>query len=162
MTSCSARVWLELGKQAWAATIETRKNPARHSGVTRRAQTGRHGLSVEAPASFTASPAKRLERQGFAWVYVIMGPGIFLIAIMGCGEAEAPCQQVRTLEARYESQAACTAATEAAVLQNSDLDFPVVVAQCIAPGAKPNVPEASDVQRPGPGRADVRVSPIRS
>jgi ABC-type hemin transport system ATPase subunit len=91
-----------------------------------------------------------------------MGPGIFLIAIMGCGEGDAPCQSVRTLEARYESQAACTAATEAAVMQNSDVDFPVVVAECVAAGAKPNAPKASDVLRPGPGRADVRVSPVRS
>jgi len=91
-----------------------------------------------------------------------MGPGIFLIAIMGCGEAEAPCQQVRTLEARYESHAACTAATEAAVMQNSDVDFPVVVAECLAPGAKPKAPKASEVERPGPGRANLRVSPLRS
>jgi hypothetical protein len=91
-----------------------------------------------------------------------MGPGIFLIAIMGCGEGDAPCRQVRTLEARYESQAACTAATEAAVTRNSDVDFPVVVAQCVASGAKPNAPKASDVTRPGPARAEVRVSPIRS
>jgi hypothetical protein len=91
-----------------------------------------------------------------------MGPGIFLIAIMGCGEAEAPCQQVRTLEARYESQAACTAATDAALIDNTDVDFPVVVAQCIASGSKPASPRASDVQRPGPARADIRFSPIRS
>ena len=91
-----------------------------------------------------------------------MGPGIFIIAIMGCGEAEAPCQQVRTLEARYESQAACTAATEAAVTQNSDVDYPVVVAQCVESGATPAPPRASDVQRPGPARADLRVSPLRS
>jgi hypothetical protein len=91
-----------------------------------------------------------------------MGPGIFLIAIMGCGEAEAPCQQVRTLEARYESQAACTAATESAVAQNVDVDFPVVVAQCVAAGAKPSAPGAAEVERPGPGSADLKVSPIRS
>ena len=91
-----------------------------------------------------------------------MGPAIFIIAIMGCGEGDAACQQVRTLEARYESQAACTAATEAAVIQNSDVDYPVVMAECVASGAKPNPPKAGDVQRPGPGRADVRVSPIRS
>ncbi|HEX8381049.1 MAG TPA: hypothetical protein VF619_10945 [Allosphingosinicella sp.] len=91
-----------------------------------------------------------------------MGPGIFIIAIMGCGEAEAPCQQVRTLEARYESQAACTAATEAALVQNVDVDFPVVVAQCVADGAKPAAPKAGEIQRPGPGRADLRISPIRS
>ena len=91
-----------------------------------------------------------------------MGPGIFIIAIMGCGEGDAPCQQVRTLEARYESQAACTAATEAAVTKHSDVDYPVVVAQCVAAGARPSQPEAGEIQRPGPGRADVRVSPIRS
>jgi hypothetical protein len=90
-----------------------------------------------------------------------MGPGIFLIAIMGCGEGDAPCQQVRMLEARYESQAACTAATEAAVTRNSDVDYPVIVAQCVAAGAKTGV-DAKDVLRPGPGRADLRVSPLRS
>lgn len=91
-----------------------------------------------------------------------MGPGIFLIAIMGCGEGDAPCQSVRTLETRYESQAACTAATEAAVTQHSDVDFPVVVAQCVAAGARPDGPKASDVERPGPARANVRTSPVRS
>ena len=91
-----------------------------------------------------------------------MGPGIFIIAIMGCGEAEAPCQQVRTLEARYESQAACTAATEAALTQNTDIDYPVVAAECVAAGAKANPPKANQVQRPGPGSADLKVSPIRS
>jgi len=93
---------------------------------------------------------------------VTMGPGIFLIAIMGCGEGDAPCQQVRTLEARYESQAACAAATEAAVTRNSDVDFPVVVAQCVVAGNPPSAPKAGEIQRPGPVRADVRVSPIRS
>lgn len=91
-----------------------------------------------------------------------MGPSIFIIAIMGCGEAEAPCQQVKTLEARYESQAACTAATEAALLQNTDVDYPVVAAECVAAGAGPNPPRANEVQIPGPGRADVRISPIRT
>jgi hypothetical protein len=90
-----------------------------------------------------------------------MGPGIFLIAIMGCGEGDAPCQQVRMLEARYESRAACTAATEAAVMRNSDVDYPVVVAQCVAAGGRPNV-KGDTVLRPGPGRADLRTSSIRS
>jgi hypothetical protein len=91
-----------------------------------------------------------------------MGPGIFIIAIMGCGEGDAPCQQVRMLEARYESQAACTAATETALMQNTDIDYPVVAAECVAAGAKSNPPKANQVQRPGPGRADLKVSPIRS
>ena len=91
-----------------------------------------------------------------------MEPLTFIIAILGCGEGDAPCRQVRTLEARYESQAACTAATEAAVLQNVDVDYPVVAAECVAAGAKANPPKADQVQRPGPGSADLKVSPIRS
>jgi hypothetical protein len=87
---------------------------------------------------------------------------MFFIAIMGCGEAEAPCQQVRTLEGRYESQAACTAATEAALIQNTDIDFPVVAAECVAAGSKSNPPKANDVRRPGPGSADLKISPLRS
>jgi ABC-type hemin transport system ATPase subunit len=91
-----------------------------------------------------------------------MEPLTFLIAIMGCGEGDAPCRQVRMLEARYESQAACTAATEAALTQNTDIDYPVVAAECVAAGARPNPPRADAVQRPGLGRADLKVSPIRS
>jgi hypothetical protein len=91
-----------------------------------------------------------------------MEPLTFLIAILGCGEGDAPCRQVRMLEARYESQAACTAATEAALVQNSDVDYPVVAAECVAAGARATPPRANQVQRPGPGSADLRISPIRS
>ncbi|MEA3009232.1 MAG: hypothetical protein QOJ91_924 [Sphingomonadales bacterium] len=91
-----------------------------------------------------------------------MGPAIFIIAIMGCGEGDAPCQQVKTLEARYESQAACTAATEAALTQNSDVDYPVIAAQCVAAGARSAAPKANEVQRPGPDRAVLQTSPVRS
>jgi hypothetical protein len=88
-----------------------------------------------------------------------MGPGLFLIAIMGCGDGDAPCQTVRTLETRYESQAACTAATDDAVAKANDADFPVIVAQCVATGAKPQL-RSGEVKRPGPERAEVKVSPI--
>jgi hypothetical protein len=91
-----------------------------------------------------------------------MGPGIFLIAIMGCGEGDAQCERVRTLETRYESQAACSAATDAAVTQHGDVEYPVVVAQCVPAGAKSEAPKAGEVRRPGPGKADLRNSPIRS
>ena len=90
-----------------------------------------------------------------------MGPGIFLIAIMGCGEANAPCHTVRTLETRYETYAACTAATDAAVAKATDVDAPVVVAQCVAAGARPLV-RAGEVKLPAGGHAPLRVSPLRS
>ena len=89
-----------------------------------------------------------------------MGPATFLIAILGCGEAEAPCTQVRTLESRYESQAACTAAADQALLSNSDADYPVIVAQCIAAGKAPPMLKANQVDRPEGGRAQVQVSPL--
>ena len=76
-----------------------------------------------------------------------MTAAFFLMAIMGCGEGDASCQQVRLLETRYESQAACTAATEAAVSRFTDIDYPVVVAQCVAGGSSPAL-KASDVKLP--------------
>jgi hypothetical protein len=66
---------------------------------------------------------------------------------MGCGEADAPCQQVRLLDTRYESQAACSAATENVLARFSDVDFPVVVAQCVAAGSAPRL-DSGDVRLP--------------
>ena len=94
-----------------------------------------------------------------------MGPGIFLIAILGCGEAEAPCETVQMLPARYESQAACVAATEEALLSNSDADYPVIVAQCVADGAPPPRVTPAEVEGPGPVDLDparLPASPVRS
>lgn len=76
-----------------------------------------------------------------------MSVGLFLIAIMGCGEADAPCEQLQMLDARYESQAACSAATESVLARFTDLDFPVVVAQCVAAGSAPKV-NSGDVRLP--------------
>jgi hypothetical protein len=89
-----------------------------------------------------------------------MGAGIFIIAIMGCGEADAPCEQVRTLEARYESRAECAAATEAAVSRIGDVEYPVVVAQCLAADA-PAAVSADEVERPRGAQADPRISLAR-
>ena len=78
-----------------------------------------------------------------------MTAAFFLMAIMGCGEGDASCQQVQLLETRYESQAACSAATEAAVTRFSDIDYPVVVAQCVAGGRAASL-KASEVKLPEP------------
>lgn len=76
-----------------------------------------------------------------------MAAAFFLMAIMGCGEGDAPCQQLRMLETRYESQAACVAATEAALPNFLDVDYPVVVAQC-QPGGGSNGLNAGQVALP--------------
>ena len=41
-----------------------------------------------------------------------MGPAFYVIAILGCGEADSACQQVRVAEPVYQSVEACTAATD--------------------------------------------------
>jgi hypothetical protein len=83
-----------------------------------------------------------------------MGPALFVIAILGCGEGDAPCEQVRRLDTPYQSQASCMAATEAAMAANSEANDPVVVAQCVAAGANAAAPRPAEVRLPPPGRAE--------
>ena len=79
-----------------------------------------------------------------------MGPAFFIMAILGCGEADSACEPVATVATRYESAAQCNAATEAEIAQHSDVLFPVVVAQC-RPAAQPTAQKvfADEVKRPG-------------
>jgi hypothetical protein len=79
-----------------------------------------------------------------------MGPVSFVIAIMGCADGVSACQPVATMPARYESQAACQAATTDVLAANSDFDFPTIVAQCRA--AKP---QPAAIKRDPPQPANV-------
>jgi hypothetical protein len=67
-----------------------------------------------------------------------MGPGLFVIAILGCGDGSAQCQQVAMLPTRYESRASCAAATGPALMGATQYDFSELQAECRAvavPGA---------------------------
>ena len=60
-----------------------------------------------------------------------MGAAFYIMAILGCGEADTACEPVATVPARYESVAECNAAAEDAIARHGgDALFPVVVAQC--------------------------------
>ena len=59
-----------------------------------------------------------------------MAPAFFIMTILGCGDAEASCQQVRVAETRYVTLDACVAATSAVLTRNAGLQYPVVSAQC--------------------------------
>ena len=59
-----------------------------------------------------------------------MQPLYYAMAILGCGDDGAACQQVRTEPVRYQSAAACQAAMATALQRNTDLSFPVVQAAC--------------------------------
>ncbi|MBX3560849.1 MAG: hypothetical protein KF780_03455 [Sphingomonas sp.] len=97
-----------------------------------------------------------------------MGPVLFVMAILGCGESDARCRELRVGETRYHSEQACLAAAEAALLANSDLPYPNIVADCRREGAQGRPLRGSDLLRPEPGRLPDRASryaggtPLRS
>lgn len=80
-----------------------------------------------------------------------MGPGYFIIAIMGCADGSASCAPVATVPTRYESRAACSAAVNGVLAANSDLDFPTLVAECRSSA----IPAASagEIRQPIPAGA---------
>ena len=79
-----------------------------------------------------------------------MEPVLFVMAILGCGEGDAPCRQVATVETRYRSEAACQAAT-GTELARQDILYPTVVAQCRRADARPQLLRASEVTLPAGG-----------
>ena len=65
-----------------------------------------------------------------------MGPGFFIIAILGCADGSAACTPVATMPTRYESRSACAAATGSVLAGSTDFDFPTILAEC-RPGSAP-------------------------
>lgn len=61
---------------------------------------------------------------------LMMEPLYYVIAIMGCSDAGAECQQARVEPVRYRSAVACQVAMAEALPRNADLMFPVVQASC--------------------------------
>ena len=81
----------------------------------------------------------------------MMGPGYFIIAILGCADGGSQCTPVATLQTRYANEAQCSAATAAALEANTNFDFPTLLARC-KPGASPLSAEA-ERERPVPASA---------
>ncbi len=87
-----------------------------------------------------------------------MGPAFYVLAILGCGEADAACEQVAVAPAQYQSLDECNRATDDAVTQHQDALYPVVVAQCRradAQTAEKLTPAQIDLPEPS-RRPDVR------
>lgn len=80
-----------------------------------------------------------------------MGPGYFVIAILGCADGGSACTPLATLPTRYESAAQCSDATTAALEANSNFDFPTLLARCRA-GSGANSADAG-TERPIPASA---------
>lgn len=77
-------------------------------------------------------------------------PILYVMAILGCGESDAACRELRVDRARYRSEASCMAATGTALMRNDDLPFPTIVARCRPAGARLEALRGSEVLRPGP------------
>lgn len=71
-----------------------------------------------------------------------MGPAYFVIAVLGCADGGGQCTPVATLQAQYATEAQCIAATGAALLENSDFDYPTLVARC-----RPGEAKSADAKR---------------
>jgi hypothetical protein len=92
---------------------------------------------------------------------MIMGPAFYVLAILGCGEADSACEQVAVAPAQYQSLDECNRATDDAVTQHQDALYPVVVAQCRradAQSAEKLMPEQIDLPEPSRTPAVRRAS----
>jgi hypothetical protein len=68
---------------------------------------------------------------------IVMSSALFILAILGCGEAEAECRQVAVADTVYQSAEACTAQTGQMVAAYQEIQYPVVVAECRPANARP-------------------------
>lgn len=66
-----------------------------------------------------------------------MQAALYVIAILGCGEGDLPCEEVRRVESTYQDRGACVRAADAELARHADLAYPIVVAQCLPAGAAP-------------------------
>jgi acyl-CoA synthetase (AMP-forming)/AMP-acid ligase II len=76
-----------------------------------------------------------------------MGPAYFVIAILGCADGGSACTPVATLETHYATEAQCDAAAPAALIENSNFDYPTLVADCRSAS-----PRLVDEQKASPKR----------
>lgn len=101
-----------------------------------------------------------------------MGPIFYVMAILGCGEADAACRQVDVAQAQYATMEQCNEATPAEVERRADLAYPVVVAQCHASNRKLSLeldsgeillpePTAVPARKPVDASAEVRLASRR-
>jgi len=63
-----------------------------------------------------------------------MEPMFYVMAIMGCGDSASNCAQARVEPVHYTTIRQCQAAMPAALIRNSDIDYPVVSAACRSVG----------------------------
>ena len=81
-----------------------------------------------------------------------MEPLFYVMAILGCGESDASCREVRVAETRYQTEAACVEATGIELIRHDDVPYPTIVAQCRRADTAAQVLRGSAVMMPDAGR----------
>lgn len=59
-----------------------------------------------------------------------MGPGFFVLALLGCDDSALMCREARVLDTHYISAAECMASMQTQLSANSDLAYPVIMGRC--------------------------------
>ena len=59
-----------------------------------------------------------------------MEPVFYVMAILGCGDDQTQCREVRVEPVRYHSAAQCQVAMAEVLPRHADLSFPVIAASC--------------------------------
>lgn len=65
-----------------------------------------------------------------------MEPVFYVMAILGCADGQAQCQQLRTEPVRYQSAAQCQVAMAETLARHTDLMFPTIAAACQRQGER--------------------------
>jgi len=76
---------------------------------------------------------------------------MYVMAILGCGESDTACREVRVDPRTYQTEASCRAATATTLARHTDLDFPTIVARCRRSDARAAIMRGTDPLRPGGG-----------
>ena len=84
---------------------------------------------------------------------------MYVMAILGCGESDAACREVRIDQQSFRSEATCRAATASTLARHMDLEFPTLVARCRPANGRAQLLRGSDVLLPGPGRMPASRAP---
>jgi hypothetical protein len=82
-----------------------------------------------------------------------MGPGYFVIAILGCADGSSACTRVATMPVQYATEQSCSAEVRRALEANTDLDFPNLVAECQPIAARPSADRKHERPRAIPASA---------
>lgn len=59
-----------------------------------------------------------------------MEPVFYVMAILGCGDGQDQCREMRVDPARYQTAAQCQLAMSEVLPRHSDLMFPTIAAAC--------------------------------